>query len=384
MTVVLAAFAATGAFLWLSSFGYLIALRVFVRKGACSPLTDPALPPVAVVVPTLNEERFIEAKIRDLAETDYPHDRLSMVVVDGGSTDNTVSLAQKGAQGSHPLRVVSLDRVPSKIDQVRQALESVSEEFVVFTDADSRLEPGCLRNLVCSLLADPRTALIGASVKPDTGLLEERIHWWFLNYLWWLEGEALAAGMFSAVCYGVRRSALLALLPRLREEKADDVRLAHLLAGQGMRVRLSRTAHATEERVPRTPGELLEFRERRGVKYVRALKSDLPGAVAPRGVKVARFMRLWHLLVSPVIAAALAVASIGLLLTGHWTYPAALAGAFGIPALAVIATSSNLGGRGWERFQLAAAGVRLVLLTWLSLMQVGRHVHMPAATKETP
>jgi glycosyltransferase involved in cell wall biosynthesis len=386
MNAVRVVFMSVGAVLWLSAFGYLVVLRIIARRRTPSPIAESLPPRVAVVVPTLNEERFIAAKIRDLARTDYPPDLVSIVVVDGGSSDGTVSLAEKEAERDRTIRVVRLARVPSKTDQIRQALEAVTEEFVIFTDADSLLAPSCVPRLVDGLLNGPQTALLGAAVRPATALLEERLHWWFLNYVWWLEGQALGAAMFSAVCYGVRRSALLPLLPRLRAEKADDVHLAHLLAGEGLEVRLCRAALAAEVRVPRTRAELLEFRNRRGTKYVRTLRSVRPGTAARRGVRMVRAARLWHFLVSPALAVLLAVAAAGLIVAGDWLYPALLAAAFVVPALAAVFSSTALGERGWGRCRLALAGVRLVVLTWLSLLRIGRSVRpcrRLAAGKET-
>ena len=80
--------------------------------------------------------------------------------------------------------------------------------YVIVTDADTRLEPNCVTELVATLLADPQTAIVGATVRPASALLEERIHWWFLNHLWWLEGEALSAAIVSGVCYAARRRAV--------------------------------------------------------------------------------------------------------------------------------------------------------------------------------
>jgi cellulose synthase/poly-beta-1,6-N-acetylglucosamine synthase-like glycosyltransferase len=382
LKVLLIIYAAAGAFLWLSAFGYLIALRTIAsRRRPPEPRAGRDGPKVAIVVPALNEERFIADKIKDLSAGDYPQERVSIIVVDGGSVDATLPLAEKEAERDGSIRIIRLARVSSKLDQIRQGLEAVNEDIVIFTDVDSRLAPSCVRELVLDLLRNPETALLGASVEPATDLIEERIHWTFLNYLWWLEGEALGAGMFSAVCYAVRRQALLPLIGEFAQEKADDVHLAHLLAGEGLRVRLSRRALATEVRVPRTPKELLEFRRRRGTKYIRALLAVHPGPNASAGVRLARFMRLWHFQGSPVLAAVLAVASAGLLIAGNWITPALFAAAFVLPPLFVILTSASIGVRGWTRLVWAGAGVRVALWTWLSLLRIDRRVIFRAAPK---
>src|SRR5207245_11473206 len=53
------------------------------------------LPSVTVIVPTYNEATVISRKLRDIAQANYAKDRLDVVVVDGGSTDETVEEAWK-------------------------------------------------------------------------------------------------------------------------------------------------------------------------------------------------------------------------------------------------------------------------------------------------
>jgi succinoglycan biosynthesis protein ExoA len=52
-------------------------------------------PFVSVVIPTLNEEANIAATLRRLVDTNYPHDRVEFLIVDGGSVDGTRTIAQQ-------------------------------------------------------------------------------------------------------------------------------------------------------------------------------------------------------------------------------------------------------------------------------------------------
>jgi cellulose synthase/poly-beta-1,6-N-acetylglucosamine synthase-like glycosyltransferase len=375
MTLVRISFLGGATLLWVSVFGYLLFLRMLARRPARrgtarreTPVGD--WPHVTVVIPTLNEERWIASKLADVALTDYPAERLRVVVVDGGSSDRTRALVAAHTGGT-AVELMVLPRVTWKSEQITHALARIDDDLVVITDADARLAPSCIRELVGELLRDPRTAVVGASVQPDTPLLEERLHWWFLNCLWWLEGEALSAAIVSGVCYGVRRQAV-ADFPR--DAPTEDVHLATAASARGFRVRICRTAHATELRAPRTLAELMRFRRRRGAAYVAELLRWSSTAAGPPGWRLAHGVRLWHFLVTPVIVVALAVCAALLLSTPFWWWPVLVAAAFIASVLAVAATSTTLAdtcsGRPWH---LGVAATRLLGMLWFAVVAIPRH-----------
>lgn len=49
---------------------------------------------VAVIIPTLNEERFIEHCVRSVMEQTYPIEQMDIMIVDGGSTDRTEAIVR--------------------------------------------------------------------------------------------------------------------------------------------------------------------------------------------------------------------------------------------------------------------------------------------------
>jgi cellulose synthase/poly-beta-1,6-N-acetylglucosamine synthase-like glycosyltransferase len=55
------------------------------------------LPSVSIIVPCWNEAKTVENTIRSLLALNYPKEKLSVLVVDDGSTDNTYDVATKAA-----------------------------------------------------------------------------------------------------------------------------------------------------------------------------------------------------------------------------------------------------------------------------------------------
>lgn len=361
--MLLVVFLIAAAALWLSLFGYLgvLVLLAFRRTAPWRRAARPAgpLPTVAVVVPARNEAAFIADKLADLARTAYPRERLTIIVADGGSTDETHAVLEAAHRDGAAFTLVRVPDARRKVDQLNAVLPSLRTDVVVVTDADATLAPDCIAALVTTLKNDPQTAVVGAGVRPATRLLEERIHWWLLNRLWWLEGEALGAAAVSGVCFAMRR-ADATLFPA--ECDAEDVHAAMRATARRRHARICRTARATELRVPQSAHELLRFRRRRGAGYLRELRRPAPPGV-PLRWHVVRGVRLFHFLAVPALAGLAAGSALVLLSTPAWHWVAATAVAFGAPPLlaAVVATGPR-----WWRVPLAAG--RLAGLTWLSLL----------------
>ena len=365
MTTLLFIFVAAAAVLWLSIFGYLLGL-VCLAWQRRSPLPVPSdWPEIAVVIPTLNEEHLVQAKLRNLRQIDYPRDRMTIVVVDGGSRDRTSRVVEEEIGKGGPIRLVRLEGTQGKAEQLNRVLGLLPQEFVVVTDADSLLDPGCIKALVGVLLHDRVTAVVGAVVHPGTPLLEERIHWWLLNHLWWLEGEALSTAIVPAPCYLLRKSAVL---PLTCDAIADDVHFALTTSAHGFRVRLCRDARAEEVRVPHTAIDFLRYRRRRGAAYLRELLRPASEGRPPLPWRVARLVRLWHLLVSPTLAAGVALLACILLWTPHWHWPVLTSALFLVPAYAALGASRSLRTHSRHWWRLGLAGIRFLLLTWSAML----------------
>ena len=67
-------------------------------------------PYVTVAMPCLNEAGFIEACLRSVQAQTYPHDRLEILVADGGSTDGTREILARLAAEDTRIRVIDNPR----------------------------------------------------------------------------------------------------------------------------------------------------------------------------------------------------------------------------------------------------------------------------------
>lgn len=109
-------------------------------------------PLVSVVVPSLDQGAFLEAALRSALLQDYP--RLEVIVIDGGSTDDSVAILQK-YDAWLTAWISSADRGPAHA--LNKGFGMARGDILATLNADDFLLPGSLR-AVAQAFADDETA----------------------------------------------------------------------------------------------------------------------------------------------------------------------------------------------------------------------------------
>jgi lipopolysaccharide/colanic/teichoic acid biosynthesis glycosyltransferase len=107
------------------------------------------LPTISLIVPAYNEAGHIAQKIENIAEIDYPAERLRAYIVCDGCTDATVNLARRKleelASKAQILELVVHKANRGKVAILNEAIESVDTELVALTDASAKLASDALK-----------------------------------------------------------------------------------------------------------------------------------------------------------------------------------------------------------------------------------------------
>jgi len=112
---------------------------------------------VTVIVAALNSEQTIDECLKAILALDYPKDLLEVIVVDGGSKDATVKIAEK-----HPVKVVSTPlNAPAAYNY---ALKIAGNDILGFIDADAKVEREWLNKLIPHL-DDPQVAGVSGGIE---------------------------------------------------------------------------------------------------------------------------------------------------------------------------------------------------------------------------
>lgn len=125
---------------------------------------DNELPLISVVIPVFNESEFIHNSIKSIVLSNYPKDKIELVVIDDGSTDDTWEHMNQAVQAI-PLCGISYRLLQHPVNLgKRQAIHSgfttALGSIIISLDSDSVLEKGALRNIVSPLMQDPAVGAV--------------------------------------------------------------------------------------------------------------------------------------------------------------------------------------------------------------------------------
>jgi Glycosyl transferase family 2 len=189
--------------------GYLAFLKVLLRlrpRDRIAP-REAAFPSVAIVVLAHNEEGTIADKIANSLALDWPSDRLRVLVASDGSSDRTNEIV-----ASHPSPNVTLvDRSRrGRALMSNEAVQACDDDWMLFTDAETRLEPDVLRRMAPHFAqADVGMvdgALVSANAEASAIASDLGLYWRLESMLKTAESACGSLSSTFGACSAVRRS----------------------------------------------------------------------------------------------------------------------------------------------------------------------------------
>jgi glycosyltransferase involved in cell wall biosynthesis len=131
------------------------------------------LPKLTVITPSFNQGEFIERTILSVLDQGYPN--LEYVIVDGGSTDDTVEIIRR-----YEDRLAWWVSEPDagQSDAINKGLAGTSGDIVAYLNSDDYFLPGAFETVVSHLERSPSKWLAGAALDVEEGDPPKRLRVW--------------------------------------------------------------------------------------------------------------------------------------------------------------------------------------------------------------
>lgn len=113
--------------------------------------------PVSVLIPARNEEKGIHRMLESLDKIDYPKESLQILLANDNSTDNTLQIMQKFAEGKSWITVVDIperganEELKGKTRALAILAHKTTGKYLFFTDADVALPSQWINGMLSEL-----------------------------------------------------------------------------------------------------------------------------------------------------------------------------------------------------------------------------------------
>lgn len=166
--------------------GYPVWLAVRARFFGRPTRHGPNEPIITAVIPVHNGVQFLAAKLESVLSSDYPPEKLDILVLSDGSDDGTDQVAEDYAR-RFPVRVRARHLTRGgKAAALNAAMSEVSAEVLLLTDIRQQLHPGCIRRLA-EMLHDPQVGVVSGNLKIHLGDSSEEanvgLYWLYESWI---------------------------------------------------------------------------------------------------------------------------------------------------------------------------------------------------------
>ncbi|WP_281560874.1 glycosyltransferase family 2 protein [Thalassomonas sp. RHCl1] len=237
----------SAAVIFYAYIGYPLLLMLLSRKlddseeqGAMAPED---FPEVTVVLAAYNGEHRITARLDNLLATRYPQEKLHIIMVSDGSTDNTVAVAR--AYDFERLRVIEQEQNQGKAAAINQAMAQVTTPLVAFADLRQDFAPDALEQM-CQHFNDKAVGAVTGNLmieqnQDDGASKDPGLYWKYEKAIRHAEGQINSVVGVTGAIYMIRSQLFT---PLQQHTILDDVFTPMCIVKAGKRVVMANKALA--------------------------------------------------------------------------------------------------------------------------------------------
>ncbi len=174
-------------------------------------------PDVTIIFSVYNEEKVIAQKLNSIFSSDYPKNKLKILIGSDCCSDKTVSIIEEFIL-SYPDTIVLVNKTfrHGKLKIVNELVDVSNTPYIVFTDANVFFEPGTIKALVYNLVHKD-AAMVCGNIKKyspyNSGISQHEI--FYMDYENTIKhNESLVYNFIAGVeggCYAIKKEWFIAV-----------------------------------------------------------------------------------------------------------------------------------------------------------------------------
>lgn len=205
---------------------------------------DDQLPDVTLMICAYNEQDIIREKMENIRALDYPQEKLCVMWVTDGSSDSSVEILQSYDN----ITLIHSPERKGKAAAMQHGLRENRSPIVVFTDANTMLNTGAIREIVRQMMKPGVSCVSGekrvaARHEGQVAAEGEGLYWKYESTLKRWDAELYSAMGAAGELFAVR-------MEHYREAPSnallDDFMMSMLIVADGHRIAYTSEAYAME------------------------------------------------------------------------------------------------------------------------------------------
>ncbi len=120
---------------------------------------NPSLPSLSILIAAYNEEKVIEQKLKSILNSNYPKDKIEILVGSDSSTDKTNEIVRSFSN----VKLIEFETRSGKIKIINQLKNLAAHNLLILTDANVLFDKDTLHQL-CKHFNDPEIALVDSNI----------------------------------------------------------------------------------------------------------------------------------------------------------------------------------------------------------------------------
>ncbi len=232
-----------------AGYAILVAVLLLFRKTVYTIKSFPEIameefPRVCMFVTAFNEADYVDMKVKNMMELDYPADKMQILWITDGSDDGTPEIL-----GKYPnMEVHHLPERKGKIHAMNRGIQFVNAPIVIFSDSNTILCTDAVK-IIVNTFADPKVGCIAGEKRvlskdsDNAAGSGENLYWKFESWVKRMDSDLNSAVGAVGELFAIRTN----LFEQVENDTIlDDFIISLRIAEKGFRIAYTPDAYAIE------------------------------------------------------------------------------------------------------------------------------------------